>query len=464
MFSAPAERKPYVFPGSTGSAGSAGLSDSVHLSRCFHMLTPPTRSCAFDILFLNLPAELQIQVISSMPLADILRLRLTSRAWHAMVTMNEAPIVRYHLEHNIPAYAKRLYPPDYARLDFRYLCGLWHRLHVASKLAFFISEWVTKEIFLRVHDAQRQEFAPQHERMRRRLVPLLFTIFHFFETYREKHLQYIIDHNGKGLMQTPYTINPIEAEIMSMYDDRTLLQVHQVFPLVVASFCRRLRPPSYVGRFEKSLRGYLKDKPADEVHVATLCIGGLRQVERFWEIRGYNIRRSAVDDWYHSIARETIEPPAKTRRGLMGLGRKKSTMAMADDVAANITAATAKLSIDGNDPSAVSTEEGAADNSNNLIFNTSLASGMPMGPMCREQLRLLLPDLPVLQQLWLVTAEALILERKIVEKAANIRRNAQVMLELIREDGYAEEDEWWYGHGPHASIRPPLDSIEEDGN
>ncbi|ERS98019.1 hypothetical protein HMPREF1624_06192 [Sporothrix schenckii ATCC 58251] len=71
-------------------------------------------------------------------------------------------------------------------------------------------------------------------------------------------------------------------------------------------------------------------------------------------------------------------------------------------------------------------------------------------------------DLPVLQQLWLVTAEALILERKIVEKQSDIRRNAQVMLELIREDGFAEEDEWWYGQGAHDSIRPPLDSIEED--
>ncbi len=76
-----------------------------------------------------------------------------------------------------------------------------------------------------------------------------------------------------------------------MYDDRTLLQVHQVFPLVVASFCRRLRPPSYVGRVERSIRGYLREKPPDEVHVAALCVGGLRQVERFWEIKGYNTRR-----------------------------------------------------------------------------------------------------------------------------------------------------------------------------
>lgn len=426
------------------------------------VITASNRSASFGVQFYNLPTELQIQIISAMPLADILQLRLSSKNMHAMVSANESPIVRYHLQHNVPAYAKRLYPPDYSKLDFRYLCGIWHRLHVAAKLSSFICQWVTKEIFLRTTEAQKLEFAPQNERMRRRLIPLLFTIFHFFETYRARHLQYIIDHDGKGLQQTPYTINPIEAEIMNMYDDRTLLQVHQVFPLVIASFCRRLRPPSYVGRLEKSLRGYIKDKPADEVHVATLCIGGLRQVERFWEIKGYNIRRNAVDVWYNSVTKDPAESTAKPRRALMGLGRKMSSLTIRDDPSAAATTGAAKSTLDGANGERGSMDDATWERCNNLIFNTSLADGMPMELLPRDQLRLLLSDLPVLQQLWLVTAEALILERKIVEKQSDIRRNAQVMLELIREDGFAEEDEWWYGHGAHDSIRPPLDSIEED--
>lgn len=407
----------------------------------------------FDALFLALPIELQIQVIASLPLRDILNLRLTSKTWHALVTMNEGPIVRYHLDHHIPAYAKRLYPPDYANLNFHYLCGLWHRLHVAAKLSFFICEWVTKEIFLRVTDAQKLEFAPQRERMRRRLIPLLFTIFHFFETYRTRHVQYIRDNHGRGLQHTPYTLNPIEVEVMSMYDDRTLLQVHQVFPLVIASFCRRLRPPSYVGRVERSLRGYLREKPADEVHVAALCVGGLRQVERFWEIKGYNTRRGAVDVWYSSVTAEPVDPVSKPRRGLMGLGRKKSTVALRDaaSTAQDDAAATRRGSVGSQQ-----------DGQSGLIFNTSLAAGVPMGTLSRDDLRLLIPDLPVLQQLWTVTAEALILDRKIVERSIDIKRNAQVMLELIREEGMDEEDEWWYGQGANDSVRPPLDSIEED--
>lgn len=417
----------------------------------FRLLTrSPASSATFDQLFLSLPNELLIQIIASLPLSDILNLRLASRAWHAMVSLNEFPIARYHLQHHVPAYAVRLYPaPNNSAIKLHYLCGIWHRLHVAAKVSYLICEWATKEIFLRTTDAQRLEFAPQHERMRRRLIPLLFTIFHFFETYRSMHLEYVKEH-GHGLSQSPFTLNPIELKIMEMYDDQTLLRVHQVFPMVIASFCRRLRPPSYAGRLERSLRGYLKDRPADEVYAAALCVGGLRQVERFWEIKGYNSRRGAVDSWFTSVTKEPVEHgpkhTSKHRRGFMGLSRKKSTMNISSDATksshAEVSTAGAGDGRRGSEAGRRNSDASTSGTWDNLVFDTSMAAGMPMGPLSRENLRLVVPDLPVLQQIWLPTAEALILERKIVERPQDIKRNAQVLLELIREDGAAEEDEW----------------------
>ncbi|KAI4870477.1 hypothetical protein F4820DRAFT_258000 [Hypoxylon rubiginosum] len=419
------------------------------------------RSTPFDQLFLALPNELKIQIIASLPLSDVLSLRLASRSWHAMITLNEFPIARYHLEHHVPVYAKRLYPvPDPSAIRLHYLCGIWHRLHVAAKLSYLICERVTKEIFLRTTEAQRLEFEPQYERMRRRLIPLLFTIFHFFETYRTLHVEYIKEH-GHGLSREPYTINPIEAKIMSMYDDQTLLRVHQVFPLVISSFCRRLRPPSYVGRFERSIRGYLKDRPSDEVYVTAMCIGGLRQVERFWEIKGYNLRRGAVDTWVHSVWKEPTEPVPKPRRGFMGLTRKKSS-ANESDFGRSGEAQWNGRGRQGSEAGRRGSDASMASHWENLVFNTSLAEGMPMGELSREQIKMLLPDLPTLQEIWAPTAEALILDRMIVERPQDIKRNAQVLLELIREDGAAEEDEWWYGRSAPESVRPPLEAIEED--
>ena len=398
-----------------------------------------------------------MQIIASLPLSDILNLRLASRSLHALISLNEAPITRYHLDHHIPTYAKRLYPPPSSSpLNFHYLCGIWHRLHVGAKLSDLMCEWITKDIFLQKTEQKRRDFAPQRERMRRRLIPLLFTIFHFFESYRELHLKYIQEHDGHGLRTEPYTLNPIEVQIMNMYDDQTLLRVHQVFPLVVSSFCRRLRPPTYLGRVEGTLRGYLREKPPDEVHVAALCIGGLRQVERFWEVKGYNARRTAVDVWHGSIS----EPEPKKKRGLMGLGRKRSSVSIGKQPAPSPVHDGLNPTRRGSWDCVPRGPNGGADGS--IVFNTSLAAGMPMGPLGKEQSKLLLADLPILQQLWLTTAEALILERGIVQRPADIKRNAQVMMELIRHDGIEEEDEWWYGTSAPESVRPNLEAIEED--
>ncbi|PHH61300.1 hypothetical protein CDD81_530 [Ophiocordyceps australis] len=425
-----------------------------------------SRKCTLDHLVLDLPSELQAQILSSLPLTDLLNLRLASKSWHALVTLNESPIVRYHLKNHIPAYALRLYPVnDASDYTFYHLCSLWHRLHVAAKLAFMMCEWITKGIFLRQTEAQRSAFQPQHERMRRRLIPLLFTIFHFFETYRRLHIKYIKEHQGRGLGRTPYTWNPIEREIMAMYDDQTLLRVHEVFPLVISSFCRRLRPPTYAGLVERSLRGYIRERPADHIHAAILCLGGLRQVERLWETKGYNSRRTAVDTWYNGLvkelAAETPPPVAKSRLGLKAFGRSKKT-AVNGDKASPRGMASEKVKSPSFAPPDTPTVDGDAGLDGSWIFHTSLAADLPMAPLASDAANLVLGDLPVLQQIWLATAEATILERGIVQRTQDIKRNQQLMLDLIREDGVGEEDEWLYGRFTPDSVRPPLGATDDD--
>ncbi|KAI9171940.1 hypothetical protein HJFPF1_01431 [Paramyrothecium foliicola] len=423
-------------------------------------IAAPRKSIPFDQSFLGLPNELQIQILSLLPLTDILNLRLASKSWHTLITLHETPIVRYHLDHHIPAYAIRLYPvTSPAEINFHYLCGLWHRLHVAAKLASLMCEWITKEIFLRKTDVQRQGFAPQRERMRRRLIPILFTTFHFFETYRKLHLEYIAK-NGHGLQWEPYTQNPIEAQIMSMYDDRTLLRVHEAFPLVISSFCRQLRPPTYVGRVEKAMRGYIHDKPSDDVHVAILCIGGLRQVERLWEKKGYNNRRGAVDEWFNGLTKASvpIETTPKQRRGIMGIGfgRKKSGLE------SNTYTFSTSNNLKRTRSASGSMDDNYPPEFSNWVFNTSLAAGAPMSPLSHYHAQQILNDLPVLQQIWVATAEALVLERGIVERTQDIKRGQQMMLDLIREDCVDDEDEWWYGRNNPDSVRPPPGANEDD--
>lgn len=397
-------------------------------------------------LFMKLPNELQLQIIAPLPVPTILNLRLVSRSFHALVALNESPIARYHVTNSLPTYALRLYPlQNPTEMNLRYLCGIWHRLHVVSKLAVLISEQTTQEIFLRDTEAKRLEFQPQHTRMRLRLVPLIFTMFHFFEKYRELHIRHLST-SGIPLCLQPFTLNPIERQVMDLYDDETLLKVHQIFPLVLSSFSRRLRPPSYIGRLERSIKGYLKDKPADEIYATILTIGGLRQAERFWEPKGYNSRRAAVDTWYGYVIREPVEPVGKSSRLSMitGIGRKKPVAPIDAPVMDSTPVHDALICNEWYcvKPSCADARE--QRKASGLIFHTSLAAGPPMSPLSRDQLRLIITDQQPLTNIWLHTAEAVILDRQIVENSLKIKRNTQVLLELIRDDGAAVE-EWTPG-------------------
>lgn len=412
-------------------------------------------SLTLSDLFLSLPNELQAQIIAPLQIHDVLNLRLVSKSFHTLVTLNEAPIARYHIAHSLPDYTLKLYPaPNSKDLNLHYLCGIWHRLHVATKLSTMISSQATKEIFLQTTEAQRIEFEPQYQRMRQRLMPLVFALFHFFETYRDLHVRHI-NSGGIPLRHLPYTLNPIEVQVMSMYDDQTLLKMHQVFPLVISSFSRRLRPPSYAGRLERSFKGYLKDRPPDEVYATVLSVGGLRQAQRFWETKGYNIRRQAVDTWYGFVTRSPVEAPPKSKISRIAhLGRKKQTQAI--EAASSETSAHHDATSCNEwfcvRPSCLAARR--RHSTDNLVFHSSLAAGPPMSPLSKETLRQILPDLQHLTNIWMHTAEALIMERKIVPRAVDIKRNTQVLLELIREDGITADpmEDWSSRNTPATNV------------
>jgi len=427
-------------------------------------------SLTLSDLFLSLPNELQEQIIAPLPIHDILTLRLVSKSFHTFVTLNENPIARFHVAHSLPPYALRLYPyNNLAEINLHYLCGIWHRLHIASKLSVMISRQTVKEIFLKKTEAELRDFEPQHRRMRQRLMAIVFTLLHFFETYRDLHVRHLAD-GGIPLNRQAFTINPIEQKVLSMYDDQTLLQVHLGWTVVISSFSRRLRPPSYAGGLERAIKGYLKDRPADEVYTAILTVGGLRQAQRFWETKGYGARRDAVDVWYGLITRNPVpvEPVAvlKSKMSLLHLGRRRKEKDAMLAVEASKPEGTTHDATSCNEWFCVKPSCQAArrrHSTDNLVFHSSLASGPPMGPLSQSHLALLLPDLQHLSNIWIHTAEAMILDRKIVARPQDIKKNAAVFLELIRDNGNDDTDEWSSGNLRTINSREPQEGMGASG-
>lgn len=85
-----------------------------------------TSSLTFEQRFFALPSDLQVQIIASLSIPDILNLRIASRNWHNLISLNETPISRAFLEHNpVPHFAICLYPlPDPSEITLHYICGL----------------------------------------------------------------------------------------------------------------------------------------------------------------------------------------------------------------------------------------------------------------------------------------------------------------------------------------------------
>ena len=391
--------------------------------------------------FFGLPVEIQVQIISRLSIPSLLNLRLASKQFCNLVASNESQLVRYHVTNTLPHRVARLYPPpaeDKARLH--YLCSILHRLNVASKLADLISEHVTKEIFLRTTEEASLHFQPQQNRMRQRLMRRMFTIFHFFERYRELHVNHLIS-SGTPLSKQAFTINPFERIILEGYPGDDLIEAHEVFPLVISSCSRRLRPPPYASRLERPVK-YVLDRPADEVHSTILFVGGLRHLCAVWAIKGYNARRMAVDTWYNLLSRKPAEAVANSRKPTI-----RSFPYLARKSTPSISLAGRSHSI-GDEKQwchpwyCVRSDCPLHSGQSGNLPSTRLSEGPPMRSLSKGELQLFLADLPHLSNIWIPTAEAVILDRGIRERPQDIKRNTQVLLDLIREDATDLDESW----------------------
>lgn len=422
-----------------GDAKGKGKATGV-LSKAKSMISP------FEEHFFGLPSDLRVHIIAYLCVPDILNLRKISKDWLEFITVNETPISRTFLENNpVPRFAIYLYPlPAPLELDFRYISELWHRLSLTSKLSTLLADWITTDIFLRKNDIEQLEFLPQKARIHRRLIPMMFTLSHFFETYRQLHLKHILE-NDHPLLPGNFTFNNVERHIMNMYDNETLLQTHQVFPVLVSCLSRRLRPPSYYGRLERSLHGYVRGPLPHHVHVGMLCIGGLEEVIRILRHQSLDDRRSAVDDWYSSVFQQHINYTPDTRRWPLAFRQKTRRPSSSSGVDHSMHPASASNS------SRPRTAHGGSQDKPRDIkgkgkqkADPNSLSGAVKERLPPELARSLLQNLPALEQIWIPTAEALLLARHAVERWQDIKRNGQAMHELILDE-FTAADGLFYG-------------------
>ncbi|KAI9707282.1 MAG: hypothetical protein M1836_000242 [Candelina mexicana] len=249
-------------------------------------------------LFGALPNELHVQILCELPFVDILTLRMTSRSFLDLITISQSPIVRHHVKHGIPTHFLRIYPspsPMNARLN--YLIGLQYRLRVCSSLAGRLADFFSAETFGNRTESSRQKFQPQRDRMWRRMIPWLLVLFHFFESYRSNLIEHLLNRTEPLPSAEPDSPHHLQVDIISNYSPQILLVAHEIYRLLLRSFSRKLRPPTYAGRLERSIRGWKKPPPAEAELVKVLLAGGLPEVNRIFQAPNYAERRRRIEDF-----------------------------------------------------------------------------------------------------------------------------------------------------------------------
>jgi hypothetical protein len=137
--------------------------------------------------------------------------------------------------------------------------------------------------------------------MVKKLIPGLFTLFNFFESYRSSLLQHVAE-EGKGRSSVTADLMPgIEESLMESYDGPVLLEAHQIYQIFYSTFTRSLRPPSYAGTLERSLRGWSRSAASHRDMVKLLIFGGLREVKNVIRHHNYNGRLAALEKFKLSL-------------------------------------------------------------------------------------------------------------------------------------------------------------------
>ncbi|MCJ1226332.1 hypothetical protein MMC12_002982 [Toensbergia leucococca] len=159
--------------------------------------------------------------------------------------------------------------------------------------------------------------------MIRNMRPLLLMIFHFFENYRIARTK---SNNMDRAITSEDELVEVETRIMELYEPNDLYQAHAMYKFLILVITRKLRPPTYAGKMERSLRGW-RQKPATSAEMAKLVVlGGLEAVAEVVKCDSYRARRTTLDKFLSRVL-PPEEHDQRAKRSLPLLSSRISTSA-----------------------------------------------------------------------------------------------------------------------------------------
>ncbi|KAG0642915.1 hypothetical protein HOY80DRAFT_572530 [Tuber brumale] len=275
-------------------------------------------SCSLGALFFGLPVELQLEVVNKLCFFDLLSLRRTSQKFRELTMHNESHIVRHHIGQWVPLHITKLYPPPTdVPPTLGYLTDLAYKQRVSTHLALSLARQIVKEMMGGRQSRRMSKEATEYvlNQLRLGMAPLIFALFHFFETYRTRRLERLWgndDHDSSMAGLDPLSLADkmrLQGDIISQYPDNLLLQVHQMYHLLLHLFMRRMSSPS--PPVQRTLGYWTRQRPPNQAFAKVLILGGIKEVWHIYRIKGFCRRRKALDKYLRKLDAERAHPPKR---------------------------------------------------------------------------------------------------------------------------------------------------------
>lgn len=211
----------------------------------------------------------------------------------------------------VPTRITKLYPPPtVVPPKLTYLTDLAYKQRVSTELALALANQIVKEMMGSGQSRSRRMTKEENvfvlNQLQLGMAPLIFALFHFLETYRERKLEHLLEIDcaaGPSKMPDPLsheTNMAIQSEILKHYPDELLLQVHQMYHLLLHLLLRRLNPvvlPFGV----RTLGRWNAQRPTNQAFAKLLVLGGIREVWELYRIKGYSRRRRALNKYLKKL-------------------------------------------------------------------------------------------------------------------------------------------------------------------
>ncbi|KAH0559564.1 hypothetical protein GP486_003918 [Trichoglossum hirsutum] len=265
-------------------------------------------------------------------------------------------------------------------------------------MAQHLAAYISKQIRVRSLAGKGSYRSQRQQRMRKRLAPLILTLFQFFERYQHRLLAETYEGNKISYQDADQPIL-IQQEIMESYNPALLVRVSQTYHLLLYLLRRRLAPPSRSFSLARTRSGRSLTRLAEDSVVKLLIIGGLSQVQRILSIKNRSRRRKALEKWIAGLQPQENSGVVEGVSAEPQPNRHSAAVAVGGGGGREESRNSGKALEHGRTPSSSSSS------------SSSPPSGLPMPRPSAAAIARLIPVLPPLGAVWVPSARELVLAK-----------------------------------------------------